>query len=123
MHSRDIRRCALPSVILLLLILAAVEYLIKPRPQIGANWKPERSLAGDGQLKWIEGFPWPEASMSERMENALRTLSSDERQSFLFRMQADRPFFESIRNLPEDQRREIVWDYFAANPLPLGMDQ
>jgi hypothetical protein len=56
------------------------------------------------------------------MELALQTLTPEQRQAFEQRMQADRAFFETLRDLPEDQRRAKMQEHFAKNPPPEGFD-
>jgi len=65
-------------------------------------------------------FPEPDPAMRKRVEAALQTMPEEQRKAMEDRMKADRAFFESLRGLPEDQRRKKMEDYFAENPPPSG---
>lgn len=56
--------------------------------------------------------------MRERFEAALQALPADQRKIIETRLAADRTFFDSIRNLPEAERRQKVQQHFAQNPPP-----
>ena len=65
-------------------------------------------------------FPARDAAMRQRMEAAWQNMPADQRQAMEDRMKADRAFFESLRNLPEDQRSKMLQEHFAQNPPPPG---
>ena len=66
-------------------------------------------------------FPARDAAMRKRMETALQNIPEDQRKAIEDRMKADRVFFESLRDLPEDQRRKKMQEHFARNPPPPGL--
>jgi hypothetical protein len=65
---------------------------------------------------------WNGKAMRQRMEGAWKNLPEEQRTAMQARMQADRAFFESLRELPEDQRREKMREHFDQNPPPPGFD-
>jgi hypothetical protein len=67
-------------------------------------------------------FPAPDSAMRKRIEAALQKMPEEQRKAVEDRMKADRAFFESLRDLPEDQRREKIQEHFAQNPPPPGFD-
>jgi hypothetical protein len=54
----------------------------------------------------------------ERMEAMLRRLPAEQRKVVEERMEADRKFFDSIRDLPEQELRQKAMEHFAQNPPP-----
>ncbi len=60
----------------------------------------------------------PNSQMRERFEAALQALPADQRKTIEARIAADRTFFDSIRNLPEAERRQKAQQHFAQNPPP-----
>ena len=52
----------------------------------------------------------------ERMEALLKKLSVEQRKVVEERMTEDRIFFDSIRDLPEEQRRQKMQEHFAQSP-------
>jgi hypothetical protein len=58
--------------------------------------------------------------MRQRMEAALQKMPAEQRKAVEERMKADRAFFESLKDLPEDQRRKKMQEHFAENPPPPG---
>jgi hypothetical protein len=65
-------------------------------------------------------FPEPDPAMRQRMEAALQKMPEEQRKAFQDRIKADRAFFESLRDLPEGERRKKMQEYFAQNPPPEG---
>ena len=60
--------------------------------------------------------------MRQRLEAELDKMTDAQRKGFSERMKADLEFMESLRDLPEDQRREKMAEHFAQNPPPFGAD-
>jgi hypothetical protein len=54
----------------------------------------------------------------ERIEAMLQRLPAEQRKVAEQRMEADRKFFDSIRDLPEQERRQRATEHFAQNPPP-----
>ncbi len=69
----------------------------------------------------VEGFSEPPAGVRRSLESALEKMAPPQRQKFEERLQADRTFFASVRELPEIVRRERVQEYLSSHPLPLEL--
>jgi hypothetical protein len=113
------RRYSLPFLLLLLLALNGIHYWPR-RHALGVLPRQSRANAPDVPAGPNDGAQF-DAVMRQRMEAALQKLPPEQRQVADERMQADRSFFESLRGLPEDQRREKLEKYFAENPPPSGV--
>ncbi len=65
---------------------------------------------------------WPGGRMPEemraRMDAALAKLPEEQRTALQARMEADRKFFDSLKTLPEAERRQKMQEHFASNPPP-----
>lgn len=69
------------------------------------------------------GEPPPfDDAMQERFKAMIARLPEEKRQIAEERFAADRAFFESVRALPADERRQKMQEYFARNPPPPGLD-
>lgn len=112
MPSSFFRRYGLLSLSILLLLITAVKNWPRKDPRLGSSSKTLEEEA------WVEKFPFPDPGMRQRLESALEKMPPDRRQAFEARLQADEAFFDSIRDRPEDQRRELIRDYFDSNPPP-----
>ncbi len=60
----------------------------------------------------------PTEEMRTRLESALAKLPESQRVAIQARMEADKAFFESLKALPEAERREKMQAHFAQNPPP-----
>lgn len=56
----------------------------------------------------------------ERMEEMLKKLPAEQRKVMEDRMAEDRKFFDSIRDLSEEERRQKIQEHFAQNPPPFS---
>jgi len=56
--------------------------------------------------------------MPKGLASALEKMPPEKREAFEARMQVDQAFFDSVRDLPEDQRRTKIQEYFKSNPPP-----
>lgn len=65
-----------------------------------------------------DGPPPFDDAMQERVTKALEKLPPEQRQPLQERFDAERAFFESVRNLPPAQRRLKMMAHFAQNPPP-----
>jgi len=65
-------------------------------------------------------FREPDPAMRQRMKAALQNMPQEQRQAVEDRMKAERAFFDSLRDLPEEQRRKMMLEHFAQNPPPPG---
>lgn len=120
MSDHPVRRYGLPLLLLILLSLTVVRYW--PRKGASASF-PGRSAAGAARKAGgPQEFAPPDPVARERMEQALQKLTPEQRQAFEQRMQADRAFFDALRDLPEDERRAKMEEHFAKNPPPAGFD-
>jgi len=95
-----------------------------PRKHLSGALPPEPGGTGFSERVSPDpgGFPQPDPAMRERMEATLQKMPAEQRQTFAARMQADRAFFETLRGLPEEERRAKMEEYFAQNPPPPGFD-
>jgi hypothetical protein len=114
MESSSLRRYGLLSLTILLLIITAVKHWPSKSTRVGSSAKTAQNPPP--MPPPTDGFPPPDPAMQARFENALRQMPPEKRQAIETRMQADRTFFDSVRNLPEDQRRERIQEYFKSNP-------
>jgi hypothetical protein len=60
----------------------------------------------------------PSEEMRTRMESALAKLPEAQRTEIQARMEADKVFFDSLKNLSEAERRQKMQEHFAQNPPP-----
>ncbi len=60
--------------------------------------------------------PPPNEEMRARFQASLQKLPAAERQQVEERMQADRAFFDSVRNLPEQERQAKIEEHMKENP-------
>src|ERR1700744_5571246 len=95
-----LRQYGLLALTILMLILTAIRFWPGKHPKSGAFPGPGGPPTGMGP------GALPDDAMRERMENAVKDMPPEQRQAFETRMKADREFFASVRDLPEDQRRE-----------------
>lgn len=63
-----------------------------------------------------EGQPTEE--MRAKLESALAKLPESQRVAIQARMEADKAFFDSLKSLPEAERRQKMQEHFAQNPPP-----
>ena len=115
------RRRKLAMVLAILLALHAFRFWNGKHPP--ATF-PRAGRPGDppGEPAAANPFPAPDPAMRQRMETAWKNMPEEQRTAMQARMQADRAFFESLRELPEDQRREKMREHFDQNPPPPGFD-
>lgn len=59
---------------------------------------------------------------AERMEAMLKKLPAEQRKAVEERIAADRQFFDSISDLPEEERRQKAREHFAQTPPPFPPD-
>jgi hypothetical protein len=83
-------------------------------------FRPRGALGTDGGPGADNPFPMPDPAMRKRMDIALQKMPEDQRKAIEDRMKEDRAFFESLHDLPEEQRRKKVEEHFAQNPQPPG---
>jgi hypothetical protein len=114
------RRRKLALVLVILLALTAARFW-HGKVSPGASRAGGRNFGPPGALGVNDPFPEPDTAMRKRMEAALRNVPADQRKTIEDRMKADRVFFESLRDLPEDQRRKKLQEHFAQNPPPPGL--
>jgi len=97
---------------LLVLLLAA---------NLAMNWPSKKSAVqrplGQPPAPGLSA-PGPTAEMREKFEAALQKLPAEQRLAVEKRMSEDRAFFESVKALPEQERRKKVGEHFAQNPPP-----
>jgi hypothetical protein len=115
------QRHKLPIVLGLLLALAALRYSKGRHPSEEFRGAQRTVPSPRGQIG-ADSPPEPDPGMRQRIEGALQKMSEKQRKSVEDRANADRAFFESLRNLPEDQRREKMEEHFEQNPPPQGFD-
>lgn len=60
----------------------------------------------------------PTEEMRAKLESALAKLPESQRVAIQARMEADKVFFESLKALPEAERRQKMQEHFAQNPPP-----
>jgi len=115
------RRHKLAILLAVLLALNAVIYWHGKHPSkaFPGGWRPPGRPGTAGSA---DAFPAPDPAMRQRMEAALQKMPQEQRKVVEDRMKADRAFFESLRDLTEDQRRAKMQEHFAENPPPPGFD-
>jgi len=113
------RRRKLAIVLAMLLALNAARFW-HGKDSPGASRGGGRIFGPPGAPGADNPFPARDAAMRKRMETALQNMPEDQRKAIEDRMKADRVFFESLRNLPKDQRSKMLQEHFAQNPPPPG---
>ena len=118
------RRSPLTILLVILLIMNGIRYWPHKHPAGPSAKVPGLPPPGGPMGAPPEGgaFSEPNAAMPERMKAILQKMPAEQRKAFEDRMDKDRIFFASLRNLPEEQRRQKIADYFAENPAPPGFD-
>lgn len=116
---RFLQRYGLWGILVLILLGNAVVYWPAKKSKVAGRFSGPP--AGD----FKEGKrPEPTAEMKARFEAMVAKMSEADRKAFEERRKADDAFFESIKNLPEEERRQKRQEYRAQNPppkLPEGM--
>ena len=64
----------------------------------------------------MPGEPPPE--MKAQLEEALQKLPEDQRATITQRMSEDHAFFDSVKDLPPQERQQKTQEYFTENPPP-----
>jgi len=115
------------ALLAVLLLLNVIRYWPK---------KPAKTAFGPGQMPppmgaagapgdggGPDGMPFgaPSEAMRRRMEAMLKQLPADQRKAAEDRMKADKEFFDSLKDVPEDQRQAKIQQHFADNPPPPGI--
>jgi hypothetical protein len=113
------RRNKLAILLAVLLALNAVIYWHGKHPSkaFPGGW---RSPGPSENADSANAFPAPDPAMRQRMEAALQKMPKEQRKAVEDQMKADRAFFESLRDLTEDQRRAKMQEHFSQNPPPPG---
>jgi hypothetical protein len=119
---RDLfRRYKLAILLMALLALNAVRYWHGKHPS--ETFRRAGRLPGPpGDPAAADSFSGTDPAMRQRIEAALQKMPAEQRKAVEDRIKADRTFFESLRDLPEDQRREKMREHFAQNPPPPDFD-
>jgi hypothetical protein len=115
------RRHKLAIILAALLALNAMRYWHGKHLSETFHRAPTRPRPSE-ELANANSFPELDPGMRQRIEGALQGLSDEQRKAVEDRMTADRAFFESVQDLPEEQRREKMAEHLEQNaPLP-GFD-
>ncbi|MDR3401367.1 MAG: hypothetical protein P4L99_02625 [Chthoniobacter sp.] len=114
-----------PKKLAILLGILVVLNLLRfwPREHSSDGWTPAQQPFLDNVGAPPDGamLPGGDPVMRQRMAEALQKLPAEQRKAVESRIAADRAFFDSLRGLPEEERREKVRDYFAQNPPLAGI--
>lgn len=97
--------------VLLILLLSnlVIHWPRKAHPQETAKGSPL-------EMQGMPGDPPPE--MKAQLEEALQKLPEDQRAVLTQRMSEDRAFFDSVKDLPPEERQQKIQDHLAENPPP-----
>jgi hypothetical protein len=60
----------------------------------------------------------PPAEIKAQLEAAVQNLPEDQRAAVTQRMSEDRAFFDSVKDLPEQERQQKTQEHFVQNPPP-----
>jgi len=119
------RRFPLAVLLAVLLIIDGIKYW-PPRHSgqalADARNLPRRIPGLPEDLRGADAFPEPAAAMRQRLDAMLQRIPEEQRKAIQDHLEKDRIFFASLRNLPEEQRRQKIAEYFAQNPPPPGFD-
>jgi hypothetical protein len=113
-----LRRYKLAILLLGLLALIALRFR-QGKYTSDAFRQAQHPARSPGAAVPADSFVESDPGMRQRIEGALQKLSEDQRKTVEGRMKADRALFESLRDLPENQRREKIEEFFDQNPPPL----
>jgi len=116
-----LRKHKLTIVLGALLVIIVVRFWQGRRPSHTFR-RPLGAVVSPAGRAGANSLPDPDPGMRQRIEGALQKMADQQRKSVEDRANADRAFFESLQNLPEDQRRAKLEEYFEQNPPPQGFD-
>lgn len=106
------RRTKIGGGLLAVLLLANLVTLWPSKKAARSGPRP-----GDVPANFTQGVPpAPTEEMRLQLQASLEKLPADQRKQVEDRMQADRAFFDSVRNLPEEERRAKMAEHRQTNP-------